>query len=67
MASRRQLREELKIAIANVRRRINVQQSTRGYGAGPYTAKGRDLALTELKAELAQLEEALAGLESRNA
>jgi hypothetical protein len=67
MESRRQLREELKIAIVNVRRQINVQQSTTGYGAGPYTVKGRDLALTELKAELAQLEEALAGLESHNA
>ena len=59
MSSQEPLREELEEAIAQVRHQIEVQQASTHYiGDGRITAE----AIADLKAELVQLEDALADL-----
>ncbi len=67
MESRSQLRAELLNAIADVRRQINRQQTA---SSGVFNGSGQSgvsVALRELRSELAQLEEVLAGLKSAHA
>ena len=66
MESDAELRRELQAAIANVRRQIDVQSGANNYNGIGFPS-GRVVALRELEDELAQLEEALAGLGDANA
>jgi putative lipoic acid-binding regulatory protein len=65
MESHQQLRAELEDAIANVQRQIDIDQTTpRGRGSGVGLYDGMDVAIMTLRNTLAELEEALANLDS---
>ena len=61
METSKDLRRELKDAIAKVQQQIDVQSSTPSYISSPGHS-GNEVALTALRAELTELEDALAGL-----
>ncbi len=62
MSTQNPLRHDLEVAIAKVREQIDVQErSTHYIGDGPIASE----AVAELRAELAELEDALAGLKER--
>ena len=61
MDTNEDLRSELKDAIAKVRYQIEVQLSTPSYISSPGHS-GNEIALAALRTELAELEDALAGL-----
>lgn len=67
--SEKPLRQQLVEACENVRRQIEIQQQTvpdpDGFRGG-FAITGEEIAIRELEAELAQLEEALAALDSDN-
>jgi hypothetical protein len=64
MESRAKLREELEEAIAKVREQISVQSGSSDPFAGAAVPSGDALAVKALEDELAELEEALADLDS---
>lgn len=67
MQSKAERRRELEDAIANVRRQLNIDETTVGYmigGEGPNAPTGHANAIATLRETLAGLEETLADLDA---